>query len=205
MSEAKIQRSNRIVLLLIVGIPTLIILMSTGLFLLADNKVIDLGVSSKGKLIQPPIQITQAGLLTTDMTEFEYGGSDPRWTFAIVGGAACDETCQRMMYFTRQAHKASGKMVNDISRMYLNTSMQTSPSLDQFFKEEHTDVTHLFVDSDKLNNLVQNKLDLNNPYRFYLIDRRGWLMMEYQAKALDDLSLSDLSKDVIKDLKRLMQ
>jgi len=205
VSEKDIQKSNRIVLLLIVGIPTLIILMSTGLFLLADNRVIDLGVSSKGQLIQPPIQLLDADLKNTDLSFFDYGTPDPRWTFLVIGGAQCDELCQRMLYFTRQAHKASGKMMNDISRMYLNTSMQSSASLEQFLSEEHQDVSHVYVESSKLNELAQGKVDIANPYRFYLVDRRGWLMMQYQAKDLDDLSLSDLSKDVIKDLKRLMQ
>ena len=209
MNEANteaIKKSNRMTLYLIFGIPIVVLLMSTVLFFMADAKMVDLGSSNKGQLITPPLPLQDLDLTTAEGQAFDYEAPEPQWTFLTVGTENCDENCRQMLYFTRQAHKASGKMMNEIKRIYLNVSGKSSSELTDLLSREHEGLAEVYVDADSLAQLVGDSgFDINDPYSFYLVDRRGWIMMRYTTTDFETMTLSQLSKDLIKDLKRLMQ
>jgi cytochrome oxidase Cu insertion factor (SCO1/SenC/PrrC family) len=205
-TKAEIRKSNRLTLMLIFGIPVTVLLFSTVLYYLADARVVDLGQSNKGKLLTPPVQLKDLPLKNTDGSDFNYEKPEPKWAFLMIGGETCQENCQGIMTFMRQAHQASGAYVVDIRRIYLNVDESSSNQLRPLFEDENQGMTEAYVNKEKLlQSLAKVKFDVLGEKIFYLVDPRGWIMMHYTVDNFELATLSALSKDVNKDMKRLLQ
>jgi hypothetical protein len=118
-------QNNRMVLLLIAGIPLTMILAATWLWYFVARGELDLvgtlGTANRGELVQPPRQIDDVVMFDGQDTPLPYRSLDPRWTLVIPGaGGACDSDCENTLYITRQIHVAMGKEFNRIRRIYLS-------------------------------------------------------------------------------------
>ena len=84
--------NNRMVLLLIAGIPVTVILVSTWLWWFVVRGDLDLvgmlGTANRGDLVQPPRQLEQASLYDSDGRVFELRDAEPRWAVFWYGGHA---------------------------------------------------------------------------------------------------------------------
>ena len=225
--QHRLTRSNRLTLLLIIGIPILIILLSSLMYWLAENRVVALDTVNNGTLITPPLQIDEIPLHDRFGNNIRYQQLDPVWTLLVVGDGGCDSRCEQLLYLTRQTHIASGKLMNDIRRAYL--ALDTEPVTDSRSliwaedSDRHLDVAEqpakagAFVKSnsellqwrvnrsDWLALFADSAVDPLAENTVFLVDRRGWVMMHYQAADLETMTLSVLSKGIIKDMKRLLQ
>ncbi len=207
--------NNRMVLLLIAGIPVTMILGATWLWYFVVRGDLDLvgalGTANRGMLVQPPRQIDEATLVEPNGADFQYADLDPRWTMVIPGtGGRCDTVCESNLYMTRQIHIALGKELNRLRRFYVS---ETEPDKTQLAVQELSDkgpapasfVTFLADEHRGLRPLVleaggMDKLFIEyqaEPSNWYLVDPAGWIMMSYNK----DSSY----KDVIADLKFLLK
>lgn len=209
------KNNNRMVLLLIAGIPVIMILAASWLWYFVVRGDLDLvgvlGTANRGELVQPPRQMDELALLDGDGLALRYRDLEPRWTMLVPSsGARCDEACEQSLYLTRQIHVAMGKEFNRLRRIYVSDTAPGEtglgpallsdgrPAPDRFadyLAAEHRGLKTLLVDADAYGTLFpEQALD---PKTWYLVDPGGWIMMSYDSTVP--------YKDVISDLKFLLK
>lgn len=215
MQQRADNRSGRMVLLLIAGIPVTMILAATWLWWFVVRGDLDLvgalGTANKGELVQPPRPLPEYPLMTVSGAVVPWTNSDHQWTLLVAHpGESCAESCERQLYLTRQIHIALGKEFHRIRRYYVGdhaveatelavTSLSDDSPLPENFaallEKEHQGITGLQVAPDDYRQLFPETLE--DPSTWYLVDPAGWVMMTYDS--------DDTYKDVISDLKFLLK
>jgi len=213
--EQNSRNNNRMVLLLVAGIPVTMILGATWLWYFVVRGDLDLvgalGTANRGMLLQPPRQIDTVALSEQDGTRFSYFDLEPRWTMVIpVTGGRCDAACERVLYVTRQTHVALGKEFNRLRRLYISDTMvdDTVLAVEKLSDERPAPATFASYLADEHRGMALLRLaprDMDglfaeyrqDPSSWYLVDPSGWVMMSYN----DQISY----KDVIADLKFLLK
>ncbi|MFT5335795.1 MAG: hypothetical protein ACI9DH_001460 [Halioglobus sp.] len=214
METEKTVSNNRMVLLLIAGIPVIVILVATWMWYFVVNGDLDLvaavGTSNSGTLVQPPrqlegIELREAGALPSLYSELER-----RWTFLVPGGETCDQQCEKTLYTTRQIHIAMGKGVNRIHRIYLSDTpsadtmldidqlsdkVPVPESFDELLASQHPGMKAMSISQEDHRTLLSEYAV--EPGIWYLVDPAGWIMMSYDGKVG--------YKGVISDLKFLLK
>jgi hypothetical protein len=207
--------NNRLVLLLIAGIPMTMILAASWLWFFVMRGDLDLvgmvGTANRGELLQPPRQFADLQLLDDAGHPVTYDDLEPRWSLVVVNsGEACDQDCEHNLYMTRQIHVAMGKEFSRIRRLYVGElpPAQTGlsvPSLSDgaplpasfagYLEAGHRGIVPLHVSSTEFTRFFAEQE--SDARLWYLADPAGWVMMTYNA----DVSY----KDVISDLKFLLK
>lgn len=207
--------NNRMVLLLIGGIPVTMILVSTWLWYFVVKGDLDLvsvlGTANQGTLVQPPRRIDDQALFDTSGRPLRYDSLPPRWTMIIPGrGARCGGDCEGSLYVTRQIRMAMGKEFNRLRRIFISVDNtgemhlavqnlsdgQPAPEgFADYLATEHARVQALTLSASGYEALfAEHGVDEST---WYLVDPAGWMMMSYNK--------DDLYKDVISDLKFLLK
>ena len=209
------QTNNRMVLLLVAGIPVTMILGASWLWFFVVRGDLDLvgslGTANRGALVQPPRQIDEVTLLAPDGAAFVYAKAEPRWTMVVpASGGRCDSICENKLYLTRQIHVAMGKDFNRLRRVYasetgpgdtalalqeLSDKRPAPDSFEQFLEEEHKGLQPLVLAPGGFNQLFAEAGSDSSIW--YLVDPAGWIMMSYNK--------DQTYKDVIADLKFLLK
>lgn len=203
MSDPK-NNSAKLIFSLIIGIPVVVIAFSTLLYQLANRDVIDLDTVNNGQLIQPPVAIDTLSPVDRNGDAMTFNTPDSRWQFLVVGDAACEAACGKMLYLTRQTHTALGKKMPRVGRIYLNLEASYSHALEQLLADEHDNLTAGFADGAAYRQAEGLLLRDESP-GFYVVDPRGWIMMYYRLPDLEQETLTETGKRVIKDMKRLLR
>ncbi|RLA48281.1 MAG: hypothetical protein DRR04_08275 [Gammaproteobacteria bacterium] len=206
---------NRMVLLLIAGIPVTVILVASWMWYFVVNGDLDLvgllGTANRGALVQPPRQLDEHELRDANGLSVKYADLEPRWTMLVPGkGALCNEICEHSLYLTRQIHVAMGEGFNRLQRMYIsdssveNTELQVQELSDhrpapsgfaQYLASEHPGLKALKIDSGDYGPLLAEHGE--DPSTWYLVDPQGWIMMSYNGEVS--------YKDAISDIKFLLK
>ena len=89
---------NRMMMLLIAGIPLTMILAATWLWYFVVRGDLDLvgalGTANQGTLVQPPRQLDDVDLFEGDGLRFKYADLPPKWTMLIPAqGGRCAAAC----------------------------------------------------------------------------------------------------------------
>ena len=206
---------NRLVLLLILGIPVTMILTATWLWYFVVQGDLDLvgklGTFNRGLLVQPPRQIDEFSLRDRDGREFSYTDVERRWTLLVpYSGPECDTRCEKTLYVTRQIHTAMGKEFPRIRRMYvadvplseqtlavaaLSDERPAPESLNAYFEQEQRGLIPLALPESDFSAAFAESVTARDTW--YLVDPAGWIMMTYNSEVT--------YKDVISDLKFLLK
>ena len=178
------QRSGQITLMLIMGIPVFIILLSTFVFYTGIGAPDD--TRNQGNLISPPRQLSDYGI------NFETQSKDgkPLWTLLQISSGLCDGACADDLYYSRQLKTTLGRRAPGLRRVLW---VPESLSLDEAIANEHP---NLVVEQSPLTTQVATLFEGVEKPRYALIDARGFLMMTY-TDAHD-------YKQIAKDLKFLL-
>ena len=208
---------NRIVLLLIGGIPVTVALVATWLWYFVVRGDLDLvsilGTANRGELVQPPRQLDDQALLSKSGATLKFADMEPRWSMLIpAAGGRCDEACEKSLYVTRQIQVAMGKHFNRLRRFYIeeehtgDTELVVSQLSDgrpvppaggfsEYLATEHRGLQALTVSVTGYIALFAEYS--SDPGTWYLADPGGWIMMSYNEQTP--------YKDVITDLKFLIK
>lgn len=202
-------------LLLIAGIPVIMFLAATWLWVYVANGKLDLvgslGTHNNGRLVDPPRQLDAATLLDASGQPLRYADLDPHWTMLVpVGGASCGRACEQVLYLTRQIRTAMGQDSKQLRRLYVGTrpvaqmplgieslsdGRPAPPNVGALLQTGHRGMRALTVSGADFGRLFAEYEQ--NPATWYLVDQRGWIMMSYNA----DVPY----KGVIADLKFLLK
>lgn len=205
-ATAQQTKKGRKILLTIIAIPVAIILLSTALYFMVDTKVVDLGTVNNGTLITPPLRFSELPLQTVAGQASVYGGAESKWSYVVFGDSQCLEGCERMLYLTRQTHIALAKKMPRVQRLYVSVDGAISESLHSEIQQHYADSVVATVDEAALRTMFANSaIDPLQKNSFFVVDHNGWLMMVYQADDLQQQTLNDLGKLVLKDMRRLLK
>ncbi|MCB1678146.1 MAG: hypothetical protein KDI16_05635 [Halioglobus sp.] len=215
MDATEQRRRNRMVLLMIAGIPLMVVLASTWLWYFVVRGDLDLvgvlGTANKGNLVQPPRRLDTVALRREGGAPLHVAAAEPQWTMLVpLSGGRCGSACEHSLYLTRQIHVAMGKEFNRLRRYYVGDvpvadsvlTVQTlsdggaaPASLADLLATEHRRLTPLTIDPEDFRVLFAEYIAA--PDTWYLVDPAGWIMMSYT----DDTSY----RDVMADLKFLLK
>lgn len=178
------KRSGQTTLLLIMGIPVFIILLSTFVFYTGIGAPDD--TRNQGSLITPPRQLTDYGI----PFETQTNNGKPLWTLLQISSSICDSQCEDSLYYSRQLKTTLGRRSPGLRRVLW---LPESVALDEGVKAEHP---LLSVERAPLSTQIATLFDGIETPRYALIDAKGFLMMTY-TDAHD-------YKQIAKDLKFLI-
>ena len=208
-------RNNRLVVMMITGIPLTMILAATWLWYYVVQGDLDLvgalGTANRGTLVQPPRQVDEIGLSEVSGAPIAYADLPRKWTMVVPNnGAECAASCEQLLYLTRQIHIAMGKEFGRIGRLYLSeqpvqaTELAVDalgdghPAPESFqalLETEHRGLKALTMATGGYDSLFVEQRE--DPSTWYLVDPAGWVMMSYNSAIT--------YKDVISDLKFLLK
>ena len=122
MTQRTDQRGGRVILLLIAGLPVTMILAATWLWYSVERGYFDivgaLGTANTGEILSNPVNIRNQPFTANDGSETSLDALEPKWTFMFVNsGEACDTTCSKLLYLTRQIRIAIGRDFHRIQRV----------------------------------------------------------------------------------------
>ena len=138
--------------------------------------------TNQGELIQPPVQ--------GELVSGEFGQRET-WTLMQLGGDGnCDETCQNLLYLSRQVVSGLGKDSSRLTRMVV-TDNPLSEDFRNLLIDEHRDITIIEGDTAPLSSVTELAPVL------FLMDPNGNIMMYYTEETA--------GKPMLKDLKHLMR
>ena len=208
-------RNNRLVLLMIAGIPLTMILAASWLWYFVVKGDLDLvgalGTANRGELVQPPRQIDDIPLSEQTGAAIRYADLPRKWMLVVPNaGEDCAASCEQLLYLTRQIHIAMGKEFKRIGRLYLSEQPVASTALavanlsdqrpapdsfDALLADEHRGLRALTLGPGGYQALFPEQRDDSSTW--YLADPAGWVMMSYNSEVG--------YKDVISDLKFLLK
>jgi hypothetical protein len=208
-------RNNRLVLLMIAGIPLTMILAASWLWYFVVKGDLDLvgalGTANRGELVRPPRQLDDIRLSEQTGAAIRYADLPRKWRLVVPNpGEECATSCEQLLYLTRQIHIAMGKEFKRIGRLYLSERPVASTTLaiadlsddrpapdsfDAFLATEHRGLRALTLAPGGYQSLFPEQRD--DASTWYLVDPAGWVMMSYNSEVG--------YKDVISDLKFLLK
>lgn len=215
MEHSQQTNNNRMVLLLIAGIPLTMILSASWLWYFVVRGDLDLvgalGTANNGTLVQPPRQIDELLLYDENGAAFPFADLEPKWALLVPGvDGDCDASCEEKLYITRQIHVALGKNFNRVRRLYvsedaaadvdlavveLSDGHPVTDSFADYLAQEHRGLKPLVLETGGSERLFPELRQ--DPSTWYLVDPAGWIMMSYNS--------GTSYKDVISDLKFLLK
>jgi hypothetical protein len=217
MTDTNSTTRNRMVLLLIGGIPVTMILLATWLWYFVAQGDLDLvdilGTGNRGTLVQPPRQLDDQILRDDSGLIMAFADLEPRWAMVVpTAGGRCDEACEQSLYVTRQIHVAMGKELNRLRRLYVSTNPTADTEMavrelsdghpapaagefGQYLATEHVGLQALTLSATSYAELFPEHVADSSTW--YLVDPAGWVMMSYNKEVP--------YKDVIADLKFLLK
>jgi hypothetical protein len=206
-------KTNRLILLSIIGLPITMVLAATWLWLYVSSGELDLvgalGTSNHGRLLDPPRQVGDYHFENQFGAKVDITQSGPKWTFLVRAEAQCDIDCMRALYTTRQIHAGLGKEFGRVRRVFVSAEPQNldaplSPqSVDAMATGvatfgDYLETYHKGMPVLKLASAEYKALFSGAPNsEWFLVDPAGWVMMSY--------TLDTHYKDITSDLKFLLK
>ncbi|NRB37867.1 MAG: hypothetical protein HRU20_05275 [Pseudomonadales bacterium] len=192
------EKNNRKILMLIMGLPLILMLLSYTLIYLIEDKKLDLvsvlGTKTIGILVKPLKPIVALHLSGENGLPFDFSQQSHKWTLLVLNSPSCGERCANNLIQSRQMHIAMGKEQSKMRRYQLYLDAQLEPSQLARMKEENPQVVTVYSQLKTLKNLLadQDIADWND-IAYLLVDKRGWIMMFYNEAANErDIMKKDL-------------
>jgi len=112
------------------------------------QKMLELfGTTNQGQLVKPAVDFSP---LLGDLAETE----KPKWQVVITGGKRCDQSCEQILFNTRQIHMLLGKLTGRVQRVFLQGPNQLLDT--QRLSQEHPYLQLLTVDPMQLKTLLHS-------------------------------------------------
>ncbi len=167
------------------------LLVATGLYTFAPDWR-PWGTSNRGTLILPPRDVAIDRLVPIDGQSLD--ALKGKWTLVVLG-SGCDDHCQHLLHLIKQVRLSLGREAKRVARLHVANSAGPRPLVPALIAVN----PGLRFASASPDWLQQFSLDGTQPIsagHVYIIDPRGYLMMEYSQTE---------PADIRKDLKRLLK
>lgn len=149
--------------------------------------------TNEGMLVSPALPVQEL----PDNTLVPVG--EGHWTLLIPAGEACGDTCQQLLYVSRQIRVGLGKDVDRLSRVLLVREQDQAAVTGAYDGAEHEDLVVQAYNLDMLEQSIAERLE--TPAQLVdvilLMDPNGNIMMLYTA--------DKVGAPMRKDLKHLLK
>jgi hypothetical protein len=173
---------NRTQLIIILLIPILVVLSSTGLYF--SGWLMPEGTSNKGILLDPVLSVTDFGIPEKEITQ------DRQWQL-IQFSPNCTQACLEKALEQRQMHIALGKLQPRIQRVLL-TNTSVASTLGGDYPNLAVSSIDLSVLSNNLKGRVPPNHLMDNP--IFVVDPFGNIMLYFTSEHDYKAQMSDLKK-----------
>jgi hypothetical protein len=155
------------------------------------------GRRNYGELITPPKDMPQTEARDLQGASVPLAGLKGQWLLVSVGGGACDEACQKNLYFQRQLREVLGKDKDRLDRVWLiQDNAPVAPSLMPALSQAQA----LRVDAAVLQGWLSPAPGQALQDHLYVVDPMGNWMMRFPAHM--DVNSASKAK---RDLERLLR
>ncbi len=150
--------------------------------------------SNRGELLHPVIDV-ESLLLNNEKGEIldREAVTEHKWQMIYFAGAVCDETCNRVLYNTRQVNIAAGKNAYRLSRLLVHLDV-TSPEFQALIDREYPNARHVNADRQTVISALRTANPDLEANEIYLMDPLGNIMMRFSDDQPPDDLLHDLKK-----------
>lgn len=145
-----------------------------------------------GELISPQKDLPQAEVKNLQGEAVPLSSLKGQWLLVTVGSGACDDRCQKNLYFQRQLREIMGKEKDRLDRVWLLTdNAPVSQSLLPALSQAHV----LRIPADVMQTWLSPAEGQQLQDHLYVIDPMGNWMMRFPAN-MDVASASKAKKDL---------
>lgn len=139
---------------------------------------------NKGDLVRPAKPLQPFTLMRHEGESFGLDDIKKKWSIVYIGNGSCGETCESVIYKTRQVRLAQGKEMDRVRRLFILNGMTLTPDQESYYAQAHPDLILLDGDPNQLDGFIrQFSLDdkeVGDAGRVYIVDPLGNLMMRYE-------------------------
>ena len=196
-SQSTIQKSNRKKLVIVLLIFILPAMLASFMFFTGWRP---LNTVNHGELIVPAKPVEDREMQLLDDKAVKLSSFFGKWTMVYFDSSACDDECNKQLYFMRQTHRSHGKDFARIQRIFVLTDTASIASLKHKL-EDYPDMLVLKADQAIISKLRKD-FDIDEQSEeqkrnIYFVDPLGNLMMRYRPGVKP--------ADMRKDLERLLK
>ncbi len=151
------------------------------------------GRKNYGELIQPARALPEVKALWLDGTAVPLPALQGQWLLVSVANGACDEACQKRIYWTRQLREVMGRDKDRIERVWL--VMDDAPVDAKLARQVHAplnDAQALRVPKKVLEQWLPAALGQKIEEHIYVVDPYGNLMLRWPV----DIDAAKAKRDV---------
>ena len=136
------------------------------------------GRRNYGELITPQKSLPAIATVDLNGKSGELTALKKQWLLISVAPAACDDTCQKRLYFQRQMRESLGKEKDRVDWVWLVTD---AAAIDDKLKPALAEATVLRVPADGLTQWLPSAAGQRLEEHLYVVDPLGNLMMRFPA------------------------
>jgi hypothetical protein len=151
------------------------------------------GRKNYGELIQPPRALPAAQAALLDGSAYALPALQGQWLLVSVAGGACDEACQKRIYWTRQLREIMGRDKDRIERIwFVSDNAAVDPKLIPQVHAPLNDAQALRVDEATLSAWLPAASGSKIQDHIYVVDPYGNLMLRWPA----DMDAAKAKRDI---------
>jgi len=181
-------------LLIVTGLPFLL-----ALYLYLNPGLLKhFGTKNHGQLVQPPRSLPGLQVQTLEGAGLDLGSLKGNWTLILAADSACDEGCQKNLYYLRQIRRAMGENRSRVQRLLVLSDNGDTHELGA--KLQPFEGTAVVVGPDPARGQLLELLRVDKQAvngRMYIADPQGRVILAYPP--------NPPWKDVLKDLEYLLK
>lgn len=186
------QGSGRMQLLALAAVFLGPVVIAAVLYASGAQQWLESGKGHHGQLIQPPRALDSFPLRGGDGdplgTEYLLG----KWTLVYVGPSACPEDCRGALEKMRQVHKAQGRNIGRVQRLYVAEGGLPGEGTRELLDREHPHLTVAVPGPEGAGMTPFEAEKGGNVEGIYILDPNANLIMRYDPGTEGDGILDDL-------------
>ncbi len=187
-----VQGSGRMQLLALAAVFLAPVVIAAVLYASAGQQWLKAGEGHHGQLIQPPRGLDSFPLRGPDGdplgTEYLLG----KWTLVYIGPSDCPEDCRGALATMRQVHKAQGRNIGRVQRLYVAEGGLPPEPTRELLAREHPHLTVAVPGPEGAGMAPFQAEGGEEAEGIYILDPNANLIMRYAPGAEGDGILDDL-------------
>jgi hypothetical protein len=160
------------------------------------------GTTNYGQLINPARPVPALSLVDAKGAALDEATFRIRWSYVVLAGSDCDESCRRKLVMTRQVRIAMNEKRSRVQRVLVLSDPAAVPRVAKALAAEHPDL-HVLGDTGTPGARLADFLQPADAASYLLDPHANWLLV-YPAGGETQADFKGMQKD-IKKLLRLSQ
>lgn len=162
------------------------------LYATADRWMSGDPTAQHGHLYQPVRTLEALPLTGLDGKALSLADLRGKWSVVVIGSGDCPATCREALYKVRQAHKAQGKNIGRVQRLFVALGGAPGDEVRNFLKRDHPHLKVATPSEGKKALSAFKSPQEQGPAGIYVVDPHANLVLRYGFAAGAEGILEDL-------------